>query len=671
MKVPFAISVIEPADIQHMSGRGLNEPLANIPGVLTQSRFGNHDIRLTIRGFGARGAGERSNAGTSRGVRVLSDGIPETEPDGRTAFDLIDLSGAGRIEVVRSNSSTLWGNAAGGIINITSNTSFDQPYLNLRSTLGSYGYKKQYLQLGTIAGTGKIYFSFSDVTYDGWREHSRSAQTLLRAGMLSMLDESTELGVHIAATSTYFKIPGPLTQAQFDANPQQAQNDPANYNPTYVQRDERRLNRLGRIGVTLSHKFGQSNTISTMTYVNPKFLERSERNTFRDFTRYHFGGNFIYRYDDSEENSRRSFLAGVDEAYQDGAILFYSLQNGERGTTLRDNKREGANNFGAFFQGELSVTDQLIALVGGRYDAISYYAESYINSKLDASRTFSRFTPKGGLTFQFTPTQSIYASVGGGVEVPAGNETDPPATFGLDTVTALNPVLEPITSTTIEVGTKHFVSLDESGFLKAVSYDVALYWLEVRNDIIPYRGGRFYFTAGRTQRVGAEIAIRAQMSEGLSLQTSLTISKNTYKEYVVDSVHYGKPGVFGNYAEKEMAGVPETFYNVTLKYSPSFASYMFTELSVHGVGTYFADDANQYPVQSYNVLDAVIGLDKVPLSGDHVSLSGYIGINNLTDKRYASSVFINPDINGAGVPIYLEPGLPRNVIGSLGVNWMF
>jgi phosphoglycolate phosphatase-like HAD superfamily hydrolase len=62
--------------------------------VLAQSRYGTSDVRIVIRGYGARGAGDRSNAGTSRGVRVLVDGIPETEPDGRTAFDQIDLAAA-------------------------------------------------------------------------------------------------------------------------------------------------------------------------------------------------------------------------------------------------------------------------------------------------------------------------------------------------------------------------------------------------------------------------------------------------------------------------------------------------------------------------------------------------------------------------------------------------
>ncbi|MBK7988343.1 MAG: hypothetical protein IPK11_15945 [Ignavibacteria bacterium] len=39
-------------------------------------------------------------------------------------------------------------------------------------------------------------------------------------------------------------------------------------------------------------------------------------------------------------------------------------------------------------------------------------------------------TPKFGITWRIEPTLSVYANVGGGVEVPAGNETDPAAVSG-------------------------------------------------------------------------------------------------------------------------------------------------------------------------------------------------------------------------------------------------
>src|SRR5262245_6796684 len=87
LTTPLAITKITAPALRSTNGYGLEDALALVPGVIAQSRYGTSDIRLMIRGFGARGAGDRSNSGTTRGVRILLDGFPETEPDGRTAFD--------------------------------------------------------------------------------------------------------------------------------------------------------------------------------------------------------------------------------------------------------------------------------------------------------------------------------------------------------------------------------------------------------------------------------------------------------------------------------------------------------------------------------------------------------------------------------------------------------
>ena len=104
-------------------------------------------------------------------------------------------------------------------------------------------------------------------------------------------------------------------------------------------------------------------------------------------------------------------------------------------------------------------------------------------------------TPKIGVSFLATPTHSFYANLGGGVEAPAGNETDPAGTFGQDTVVAINPLLEAIRSTTYELGTKHVIDLGRT-YLGSVSYDAALYRTEVRTRSYLI-GWPFYFTPAR------------------------------------------------------------------------------------------------------------------------------------------------------------------------------
>lgn len=663
LEVPYAISILLKEQIQNTKGYGLDEVLSSVPGVLAQSRAGNQDIRLVIRGFGARGAGDRSNSGTSRGVRIMLNGIPETEPDGRTSFDNIDLSLADNIEVIRSNSSALWGNASGGVVNVSTVSDFSNSFLQVGSTYGSFGLKKYILKAGTILGNGRLSIGVSNITFDGWRERSGSKRTVVDINLVSKLSEMTKLGIFLTGAGNLFHIPGPLTQAQFDADPKQS-------NTTYKQRDERRYNRLGRAGIALEHDINEIHGFSSMVFVNPKYLQRSERGTFRDFTRYHFGGNILYRNSlKLHNNIVNKLVIGADEAYQDGAILFYSLSltNG-RGNILRDNKREGANTFGAFIQDEIRFGESFSLLVGGRYDNITYYSESFINPTLGLQKkSFEKFTPKAGLTYMFSKTHSVYFNLGGGVEVPAGNETDPAGTFGQDTVYLINPLLEPIESTTLELGTKQILYISDNTFFKSLSYDLALYYIIINNDIIPYRGGRFYFTAGKTNRMGAEAGLNLQFDGGLTLQGTLTLSNNKYEDYKVDSVHYGVPGSFANYKDNKIAGIPDMFYYASLNYAPDFLNGVYIGLSLNGMGSYFVDDANKIEVPSYSILNAILGVKNFINLSDHFSLSGFISVNNLADKKYVASAFINPDIVG-GVPVYLEPGLPRNITVSVSLS---
>ncbi len=664
LEIPYAVSIVPQKDLINIKGYGLDEALMKIPGVLAQSRDGNQDVRLVIRGFGARGAGDRSNSGTSRGIRIMLDGIPETEPDGRTSFDDIDLTLSNYVDVIRSNSSALWGNASGGVVNVSTVPVFTGDNLYLGGMGGGYGLQKYFMRAGSVLGAGRLSASFSYTQFDGWRQHSASKRGIGNLGLISQLSPGTDLGVYIVGTSNIFHIPGPLTQAQYDTDPTQA-------NPVYAARDERRYNRLGRIGVTLDHQINKMNGLSGMLFVNPKYLQRSERGTFRDFTRYHLGGNLMYTNNlDFSADVNNKLIAGIDEAYQDGAILFYSLsETNGRGDELRDNKREGANNFGAFFQDEIRVNDKISIIAGGRYDDITYYAESYIESGFGKqAKSFTHFTPKAGITYMFTPTHSIYANLGGGVEIPAGNETDPAGTFGQDTVYLLNPLLDPITSTTIEAGTKQLLYINNSSFFRSFNYDLALYYIIVNNDIIPYRGGRFYFTAGETNRMGVEIGLNLQFAYGLSLEGSLTYSQNKYKNYVVDSVYYGNPEASADYSDNKVAGLPDYFYYAGIAYQPELLKGLYFNINMNGIAKYFVDDANSIEVPSYNIFGFTVGINEGIKLSDHFSILGFITVNNLTDVKYIGSAFINPDIVD-GVPVYIEPGLPRNFIASLSLGF--
>ncbi|MBI5867300.1 MAG: TonB-dependent receptor, partial [candidate division Zixibacteria bacterium] len=584
--------------------------------------------------------------------------------------DLVDFSSASEIDVIRSNASSLWGNAAGGVVNISSSPGFDAPSLSVQTTFGSFGYRKDLLKLCSRVGPGRLTLSFSNTNCDGWRDHSRSTRGLFQASLKSAMGAQSALAVYLAATSNLFLIPGPLTAAQFDSDPRQAQDDTADYRPTYVQRDERRDNRLGRLGVRFDHILDGHQKLYMTAFVIPKYLQRSERNTFRDFTRYHIGGSAIYqRVNAFSPRFGATTIFGADAAYQDGAILFYNLKSGQRGETIKSDQREGARNLGVFIENQLTLDDRFLTTLGLRFDDITYFYEDHLDPGLNATQSFRHVTPKIAFSYLLGRNHSVYASLGGGVEVPAGNETAPPSTAGLDTLTGLNPLLDPIRSVTVELGTKQAAESDEGSLFTKLSYDVALYWISVRDDIIPYGGGRFYFTAGRTRRIGLEASLAAEIKSGFKLQIAVTQTQNRYMEYLVDSSHYGRPGSFANYAENRVAGVPATFYRFGLLFSPRPIQAIFGECAIQGVSRYYADDANTVAVPQYSIVNISAGLQPIKIHSARITLSAFVSLNNVFDRRYVASAFVNPDRGVLSkTPIYIEPGLPRNWTASLSLS---
>jgi iron complex outermembrane receptor protein len=354
-----------------------------------------------------------------------------------------------------------------------------------------------------------------------------------------------------------------------------------------------------------------------------------------------------------------------DAAYQSGTILFYNLVNGERGTTLRDNKGEGARNLGLFLQEEIPVSTKLSASLGIRYDDIVYDYKSFMSPQLNARKSFGGVSPKLGLSYAIGARHVWYANIGGGVEVPAGNETDPAniAPARLDTITALNPLLEPIRSLTVEVGTRRSGAISSS---LVGSYDVAVYNTEVTNEIVPYQGGRFYFTAGKARRQGAELGVSVESSLGVGAQAAFSYNRHRYATYLVDSLYYGRAGFFADYSGNKVVGVPDVMSSAEVFFHPARFTGLRMEVGARQTGSYFADDANMVSVPSSVVLDGGVSIARMVRGGSTVRAR--FAVENITDKSFVASAFLNPDRNGAGAPVAFEPGMPRTLIVSFSVT---
>src|SRR5450631_881068 len=167
----------------------MSESLDEVPGVSIQSRQNYaQDLQLSVRGFGAR-----SSFGV-RGVRLYSDGIPGTMPDGQGQFSHFDLGSADRIEVLRGPFSALYGNSSGGVISIFTEDAPPGQRVDATAEYGSFNTQRYALKemLGHPGGVNLV-VDASHFATDGYRGHSEAKRNVFNAKAAWQLDDSSKL----------------------------------------------------------------------------------------------------------------------------------------------------------------------------------------------------------------------------------------------------------------------------------------------------------------------------------------------------------------------------------------------------------------------------------------------------------------------------------------------
>ncbi|HOI51905.1 MAG TPA: TonB-dependent receptor plug domain-containing protein, partial [Azonexus sp.] len=131
--LPAAIDVVDVASVGATQARvNASEALAGVPGIVVQNRQNYaQDLQISSRGFGAR------TAFGVRGIRLVADGIPASMPDGQGQAATFNLDRAERIEVMRGPLSAIYGNAAGGVIQLFTPDGKGRPSVEGRFSAGS------------------------------------------------------------------------------------------------------------------------------------------------------------------------------------------------------------------------------------------------------------------------------------------------------------------------------------------------------------------------------------------------------------------------------------------------------------------------------------------------------------------------------------------------------
>jgi iron complex outermembrane receptor protein len=653
--IPYSVVRMNFMDYRYDRKVSSSDMLSGVPGLFLQSRYGNHDVRFSIRGFGSR-----SNSGI-RGIRILLDDIPESEPDGQTRIEAIDFNSIGRIEIVKGNASSLYTNAPGGVANFINDIGFHRSSVTQFNQFGSFGLRRNGFKAAVSANKYKLLTTYSYQNYDGYREHNGEYWHILNLVLETTPTTNTSLKVLGYFVDGLIKLPGSLTKEEFEENPWQA-------DQRSIDRDEKRATTKGRLGLRFNASFGDSlnNEIEITTYGTIKYFERTS-GQYRVISRYGLGFTARYVNTSRIKEHINEFSVGTDIFSQPARIEYYENIGGMKGDQILQLEAESIDNTGFYISDNFEVIkNKLFILLTGRYDNIAYHLTEETLPSRDDRKRFHAFTPKLALNYKITPWMSAYTSFGLSYDSPAGNEMDSP-----DPAYLYNANLKAQESGNFELGIKGNHLNYESNSFRKILFEATFFNINVDNEIVPFEvlGDVFYRNAAQTHRMGLELGTQLEIIRDLHFTLSYTYSNFNYNSYQARAIEIDSLGNFIE-TDKDFSGnivpsVPEHNLYLAAAYSyPIFRKVNgFAKLSYMGISGLWVDDANTDQTDGYDLINAVVGLD-MKFGGFNILLSG--GIDNIFDEIYVGFTNTN-SANGR----FYEAGAPRSYFVSVNFGYTF
>lgn len=629
-----SVSIIDKDRIQRGTQQlALDEALAGVPGLYLQNRYNfAQDLRVALRGFGAR------SAFGIRGVKVIVDGIPETLPDGQAGVDSIDLGSAQRIEVLRGPSSSLYGNASGGVIAIESERAGDKPFVEGSIAGGELGYQKYQLKLGGQADRWDYLFNVSSQELDGYRDHSFSEGRLLNSRVGVQLTERDRLSIAFNYTDQpTADDPGGINAAQVMADRRSARDRNVLFD-TGEALDQQRIGfvyeRDGSAGdLTVRNYYVWRDFSNKLPFVGGGAV---------DLERFFYGVGLQYSFDDILPDAW-SLTIGLDVDRQDDDRRRFENNEGTLGAlTFDQDERVDGNGF--FAQTNYRINDRWALSAGLRYDEITFdVRDNFLGDGNDSGKvSFDHVSPSLGVSVG-VGEGVVFVNYSNSFETPTTTELANPDGSG-----GFNRALDPQEADNFEIGYR----LSMSG----VSLELAAFKIDLEDELIPFElaafpGRTFFGNAGQSEREGLEAAASWRSQSGFGVEASFTWSDFAFEDFVDDN---------GNdFSGNELPGLPQEFGYLALTYQhdSGFDARFETSYS----GALFANNANSVEVGSFTVSSLRISHEFDV--GDWL-LRPFLGINNIFDERYNSNIRIN-----AFGARYFEPAPERNTYAGITVRF--
>jgi iron complex outermembrane receptor protein len=623
----------------------LSETVGRAPGVVANTRQNYaQDLQISIRGFGAR-----STFGI-RGVRLYTDGVPLTMPDGSGQAANVDLSSAQRIEVMRGPFSALYGNSSGGVISVFTEDGPKDFGATASYWAGSFGTTRLGAKIGGEGPHANYMFDVDRFDTDGYRDHSQTTRETFNTKIRWDLGDRSQLtliGNYLNQPDT--QDPLGLSLAQLNANREQA-------GTAAIAQNTRKDIRNSQTGIVFDHKLSEKDTIRFLGYYGTRdvtqwlaltFAGRGVVDLGRDFS----GGDFRWTRQTTAGGRPFTITAGVNDDIMNEERKGFTNVAGVTGALGR-NEDNKVSNLDPYVQIQSDFAQRWSLSAGVRRSHVEFRTDDHFitptNGNDSGSVTYSRTLPVAGILFKINQKLNVYFNTGRGFETPTFAELAYRSVSA--TSTGFNFGLRPARTSNSEVGVKALIN-------DKTRLTAALFHTSTQDEIVTLvnQGGRSVFqNVDHTLREGVELSYDARFTQSLTFALSYTSLKAEFANNFLTcgtSTTCTVPNVAvpsGN----RIPGVPKQFLFGELAWASHKPSGLVMALEMHRTDKIYTTDVNDEAAPAYTFLNWRASLAQQKHGG--WSFHEFVRVDNLLDKDYVGSVIVNAT-NGQ----YYEPAPGR------------